>query len=614
MLSVISSLMSLVTDIQTNVSLSADWSGQYIAIYSPHTNIKVWSTSNGKKAIEHSVKLKAGSYSAVSWSPQDLCIRKSCLSIVSENSDEMRHKIFAYGTARGCVGLMYALVDKELFSNISVHSTCVRDLIWNQNCCRLYSSADDKCVVEWSLSEDGLTPGRVIKIWKKTVGKLALSVDTSILVAASCHIRLWDMQSEEVVQRLSGHTSQVNCLEILHSSNGSLSHVVSVGRDERMITVHRVQLEGILPSTYTLRCPHHPVSIHKSKTNNIFIVASNGNVYMYKPPFESESCKPIAHVWSLQITDVSQSNYTENPKQIPILSLHCCEEEGYLLLVYGNALRPVFEKIQIDLSEKRVNLERFSKSKSSLSDKSANSVRSTSNTAVPIQLVPAHRSKKLKRKRPIESDTSLDLDTSIGDLLAEQEGNSKSEDTAPTAPIASGSLMHMLCQSLQSEDSSLFNQVVSVATDRTINVTVKSLPLTYVLPFIDKTMSIMHVTAHRAPNLLRWIKPCLSFHTAYLLTVPDLVERLGMLYELLDARTASNERLSQLQGKLELMANPNKKQAASEEHNPIRPKIVFEDNDEYSSEGDIPEYQEVDGLNNSQGECVSDSYVDELMA
>ena len=603
--------MSLMPDISTNPSLSADGSGQYVAIYSAHANIKVWNSSNGKKTIEHSVKFKVGSYSVVSWSPHDLFVRKSCLSTVSENSDELRHKILAYGTTKGCVGLMYALIDKELFSNMTVHSTCIRDLIWNQSCSRLYSSADDKCVVEWSVTENGFTPGRIIKLWKKTVGKLALSVDGNILVAASSHIRLWDIQSEAVVHRLSGHTSRVKCLEILHSSDGALSHVVSAGEDERMVTVNRIQLEEAQPLTSTLRSPHHPVLIHKSRTNNIFVVASNGIVYMYRPPFENESFKPIAHIWSLQITDVSQSNCIENPKQIPVLSVHCYEEEGYLLLIYGNILRPVFEKILIDLSEKRVNLERCSNRKSSLNYEVPNSVRSTSNTAVPIQLVPIHRSQKVKRKRPIENDTSLDLDTSIGDLLAEREGDSNSKDTAPTRAIASGSLVQMLCQSLQSEDSSLFNQVVSVSTDRTINSTVKSLPLSYVLSFIDKTMSIMHSTAHRAPNLLRWIKPCLSLHAAYLLTVPDLTERLGLLYELLDARAASHEKLSQLQGKLALMANHSKKTHSSEEYHPIRPKIVFEDNDECSSEVDVAEYRK--GVDNSRGEAVMDSSADELM-
>ena len=593
-----------------NVSLAADWSGQYVAIYSAHTNIKVWNSSNGKKTIEHPVKLKVGSYSVVSWSPHDLCVRKSCLSIVSENSDELRHKIFAYGTTSGCVGLMYALIDRELASNITVHSTCIRDLIWNQSCSRLYSSADDKYVVEWSIDENGLSPGRVIKVWNKTVGKLALSVDGSILVAASSHIRLWDIQSEAVVHRLSGHTSQVKCLEILHSSDGNLSHVVSAGEDERMVSVNRIRLEETSPSTSTLRSPHHPISIHKSRTNNIFIVASNGVVYMYRPPFESVSSKPIAHIWSLQITDKSQSNCIEKPNQIPVLYVHWLEEESYLLLIYGNTIKPVFEKVPIDLSEKRVNLERSSKLKSSLNEKVVNNVRSTSNTAVPIQLVP-HKSKKVKRKRPVENDTCLDLDTSIGDLLAEQEGNSKSKVTEPTGAIASGSLVQMLCQSLQSEDSSLFNQVISTTTDKTINSTVGSLPLSYVLLFIDKTMSIMHSTAHRAPNLLRWIKPCLSLHTAYLLTVPDLTERLGSLYELLDARTTSHEKLSQLQGKLDMMANSNKKPNASEEHYPIRPKIVFEDNDELSSEGDTSGHLE--HVNNSRGESKHDDSADELM-
>ena len=599
--------MSLLPDSPVNVSLTADRTGQYVAIYSKHSNIKVWDCYNRKKSIELQVKTKKGSYSVVSWSFRNLYVRNSksvfWLSVDSEYMDELSHKILAYGTTNGCVGLMYALINKEIASNCTAHSACIQDIVWDKNCTRLYSSANDKTIVEWEISENGFTPARVIQAWKKSIGRLALSCDGKFLVAASTHIRIWDIQNDCSVYTLSGHTSQVNCLELLHYEDGSISHVISVGEDERLISVQKLHLENSFQQSSTLRCPHHPISIHRSEQDAIFVVASNGVLYMYAPPFDHESSKPMSHVWSLQITDVSQSNGVGKSLMMPVLSVCCLKEEGHILLMYGNLFKPVFEEIAIDLSEKRINLERCSKQKSSLKANSIIDFMPSSNTAIPIQLI-SHHSKKVKRKRPADDETSSEQisDISLGEIIAEQEVNSKQE-TATTGPIASGSLVQMLCQALQSDDSDLFNRVISISSGKTIHNTVKSLPMNSVLPFVDKVMSIVHTTPYRGPSLMKWIKPCLTLHTAYLLTVPDLSNKLGLLYELLDARAANYDKLCQLKGKLDLLANTHNTTTTSEQNPPIKPRLVIEDDDDSSSEADLSELQQ---QSNSLGESVDE--------
>lgn len=600
--------MSLLPDSPVNVSLTADRTGQYVAIYSKHSNIKVWNCHSRKKSIELQVKLKKGSYSVVSWSFRDLYIRSSksvfWLSVESEYLDELSHKILAYGTTNGCVGLMYALINKEITSNHTAHShACIQDIVWNNKCTRLYSSGDDKTIVEWEISENGFTPARVIQAWKKAVGKLALSCDGNYLVAASTHIHIWDIQNDCLVHKLSGHTSHVNCLELLHNEDGSINYVISVGEDERLISVQKVHLENYSQQTSTLRCPHHPISLHRSEQDAIFVVASNGVLYMYTPPFDHEPSKPISHAWSLQITDVSQSNGVGKSLMMPVLSVCCLKEEGHILLMYGNLVKPIFEKIAIDLNEKRINLERCSKQKSSLNANSITNVISGSNTAIPIQLI-SHHSKKVKRKRPADDESSSEQisDVTLGELIAERELNSKQE-TATTGPIASGSLVQMLCQSLQSDDFDLFNRVISISSGKTIQNTVKSLPMNFVLPFIDKVISIAHTTPYRGPSLMKWMRPCLTLHTAYLLTVPDLSNRLGLLYELLDARAANYDKLCQLKGKLDLLANAYNTTPTNDLNSPIKPILVIEDDDDSSSEADFSELQQ---LSNSLDESVDE--------
>ena len=57
----------------------------------------------------------------------------------------------------------------------------------------------------------------------------------------------------------------------------------------------------------------------------------------------------------------------------------------------------------------------------------------------------------------------------------------------------------------------------------------------------------------RCPELLVWIRICLTSHLAYLSTVPMATESLGYLEDLASVRLAAHERVCKLHGKLETL-------------------------------------------------------------
>ena len=612
--------MSLTPDSTLSAQYTATHFGEYIAIYSRQSNIKIWNSSNGKKCIEISVKPNVGPYSVISWSRCELCVHfteKIYWTSVPKGSNEggLIHSILAYGTTGGSVGVMYALIDQEITSNTKTHSAAIQDVIWSPDCSKLYSSSDDKTIVEWTMDKKGLKPGRILKSGKKTVQKLACSCNGRFLITASTHIRVWDIENGVILQKISSHTSEVTSLLTLNDFlNGNVSHIVSNGENERMVSVCKLNLECESGPSSMLRCPYHPVSIKKSQAeNNLFILAANGIVYIYLPPFENESSKPIAPISSLQIISDDETEQIS----IPILSVHCLKDQDHLLVMYGNISKPVFERIQIDLSQKRMTLERSYQRKSSLNEKQNMDVRSSNNSTVPMQTVPTHLSKKVKRKRHSEPEIPEEDETTLGELITrfdEIDDCSPRKDTAtePSAPITSGSHVQMLCQSLQSDDSSLFNQVISSTPQKSVHKTVHSLPINYVLPLIGKLMSIMHTTPFRSPILLNWIKPCLSLHNAYLLTVPDISDRLGLLYEILAIRSSCYESLCKLQGKLDLLVGSHTKDTLQAAESSVKPKFVFVDNDESSSDVDFTDFQELENL--SRDESMVEESADDLMA
>ena len=53
--------------------------------------------------------------------------------------------------------------------------------------------------------------------------------------------------------------------------------------------------------------------------------------------------------------------------------------------------------------------------------------------------------------------------------------------------------------------------------------------------------------------MVRWLKSVLIIHASYLSTLPDLVPQLGMLYQLMESRVKTLQKLSRLHGKLYLI-------------------------------------------------------------
>ncbi|XP_030826463.1 WD repeat-containing protein 43-like [Camarhynchus parvulus] len=50
--------------------------------------------------------------------------------------------------------------------------------------------------------------------------------------------------------------------------------------------------------------------------------------------------------------------------------------------------------------------------------------------------------------------------------------------------------------------------------------------------------------------MVRWLKSVFTVHASYLSTLPDLIPQLGMLYQLMESRVKTLQKLSRLHGRL----------------------------------------------------------------
>lgn len=88
-----------------------------------------------------------------------------------------------------------------------------------------------------------------------------------------------------------------------------------------------------------------------------------------------------------------------------------------------------------------------------------------------------------------------------------------------------------------------------------INQVVNLLSKNYVPAFLDALVMRLEENPLEAPILLDWIKSVLSNHCAYIMTVPDIVQRLSSFYKYLEKRVTNHQELLKLQGRLDLVLN-----------------------------------------------------------
>lgn len=181
-------------------------------------------------------------------------------------------------------------------------------------------------------------------------------------------------------------------------------------------------------------------------------------------------------------------------------------------------------------------------------------------------------------------------------------------------PPPASSLQQMLIQALHSNDSQLLEACLTHSNRELIRNTVRRLPTTWVIPFLQQIVDKFQERPNRGKALLEWIKAVLLIHTAYLMTVsvntstcslnrsqsnvmlyqvPDLVGKLSNFYKALDARLGVFQKLLGLHGRLDLLMSQIDMRAhyAQEDtsNEPISVYVEEDDEEEYEMAGEEEE-------------------------
>lgn len=113
--------------------------------------------------------------------------------------------------------------------------------------------------------------------------------------------------------------------------------------------------------------------------------------------------------------------------------------------------------------------------------------------------------------------------------------------------------MQMVVQALQSGDKELFETAISVHDASVMSLTVRNLPVSSVVPFLDQVVRCIEASPNRALSLVSWTRLVLVSHAGYLSSLPQNEKLLRPLRMLIDERVQNRTQMMRVAGKLDVV-------------------------------------------------------------
>ncbi|XP_069464820.1 WD repeat-containing protein 43 [Ambystoma mexicanum] len=598
-------------------AFSPGGSRDLLALSSPDGRVRVWETRGGSLRQEYvpSAHLSAAC-TCLCWAPGGRLgadkegpqkkKRKSEAAGAAGHAD-----LLAIGTAAGSI-LLYSVVKGELQSSlVGGHEGKVNCVRWHQDNGCLYSCSEDKHIIEWNAHTC-----KVKCKWKgdnNSVSCLCISPDGRMLLSAGRTIKLWDLETKEVYRQFTGHSTAVSSLMFTTTRPPNESqpfdgitglYFLSAGVHDRLLSVWQVRSEVKEKNAIlSFRLPEEPVSIDltvsesKEEPVKLAVVCRNGELHFFEHVFNGYCKKPLVSNSVVEIA-TSGKDGESSPKPVSILSAAFCADKQSLVFVYGSTIHPVMERLTPKSGEPRKCLIRDTQKSLILRTETAvTKVKTPLVSSDAKTLVPGFPGHSLAMKPSSLVTDKTESKRKKGDLkevsIEERLGsmdidiiNVKAKGGLPQTD----SFAVLLVQGLESSDSHILNKVFQTKKDTMIKNTVARLPVYAVIPLLHELTKRLQGHPYSAMLMVRWIKAIFTLHASYLSTLPDLVPRLGTLYQLMECRIRTLQKLSRLHGKLFLLITQvaaSEKMQASVDSNQTAKLIYEEESSEEESDDEM---------------------------
>ncbi|EAX00523.1 hCG16536, isoform CRA_b [Homo sapiens] len=294
------------------------------------------------------------------------------------------------------------------------------------------------------------------------------------------------------------------------------------------------------------------LSENKEEPVKLAVVCRDGQVHLFEHILNGYCKKPLTSNCTIQIATPGKGKKS-TPKPIPILAAGFCSDKMSLLLVYGSWFQPTIERV----------------------------VRTpvmNSEAKVLVPGIPGHhaaikpappQTEQVESKRK-SGGNEVSIEERLGAMDIDTHKKGKEDLQTNSFPV-------LLTQGLESNDFEMLNKVLQTRNVNLIKKTVLRMPLHTIIPLLQE--------------------------------LPDLVPQLGTLYQLMESRVKTFQKLSHLHGKLILLitqvtASEKTKGATSPGQ---KAKLVYEEeSSEEESDDEIADKDSEDNWDEDEEESESE--------
>jgi len=503
--------------------------------------------------------------------------------------------LLALGTEKGTI-IIWNSIKGEIIKTIDDskdgHTSYINDLKLIKGPF-LFSCSDDGFICQWSVQTGQL-------IWKskkfsKPVKKICLSTDNTLLATSTSSIKIWDLSSHQVIKKFVGHSSIISSMKF--SSDGKFLITAS---SDRLIYIWDCSMDSNNISIQGLICDSTPSYVEfnsqvKNSSYNILVLSETN----------------VVNLWNWNFIDSKQVKRKKTKPIKPNGTIHSKAtivsaqflNENQIIFVTGNN-NPKFQNLDFLSNNGEIikNQELF--------------VSSTS-------LIDKKPSKKSKLQNDFKPSIIGDINMPIADSHILGKSIEKQEASLQEKLEAMGlvqtvqtdksiipkvnSMQSVLIQALHTKNNALLETCLEVNDPVVIKNTVQLLPSNYVIPFLTFIVEKFQAKPSRF-EVIAWIRMVLIHHSSYLMTVPDLIKSLSLLYVTVDSRLSAYPHLLKLSGRLDLLLSQvsHSSTAINDNHHPL---AVYKEvsSDEEDHDEILEDHDENHDENHEESEIEDDT-------
>jgi len=598
--------------------------GDFFALVSVDGRLRIWDTISGKLLQEFSANSTVeSSCTCLCWTREKRKgktskepIRKKRKKKDNIDTDGFNYPSIVLGTNNGTL-LSYEPNDGEGRKSFGTdHTKSINSVAYHNERDKLYTCSKDKYVGEWCFETETLE-----KKWKAdklSVEMICISPSGKSLLTAGQCIKLWDLDTKELLQKFNGHSSPVSILQftMFRSSFKKDSdqgyYFISGAREERVINVWNVNFDTPVKSSIaSYMLSDVPLLVDSlvipdaEKPLKLCAACKNGNIHVFENIMNGKTKRPIESSIIINMAQKEGMKSRSLPAKFFNISLYQ-DSSVKIKVAFGNSVKPNFEllefselkssnKIVRDLSSGLVTAKATETVDKPIEGAKLNKISQVlgSSSFVPI---PSKRTVDTKIVIDVngneedrqKTDTNEDIISMEERLSGGRAGDVPKKDyqkLSKSTPNAA-SFSQMLIQALHSNDENLLCELLFKShNEPVLKNTLKRVPNHLVLQLLNIIVDKLKVNPSRSKSLIVWLKVIMGVHLVYLMMNPDFVNSLSSLYQFLKAQQEIQPKLLNIQGKVDLLlAHSSSVKSDSSDDDINTPAVVFNDDSDDETE------------------------------